>query len=264
MQRTQGELYLLVKDLWTKSRFSREISSRYAAYGELLDKDTIAFLLVDELGRNTFSLTRIVDLKPGVDATVVGAVQSVSEVRTFRKKNGTVGKVLNLEISDGSGVCRLVLWNEDIELVKGKSIAVGTRVRVINGYTKDSYGGVELNLGKWGLLEVEAVAEPVPVVVCDDVLCGVLLSREATKAFFKDDGEFGFVTTITVRTADGQLMPVTLWDACVKAVQGIGLGETVTLQRVERRSVNGAVEWHVQGGGSVVRAGSGGEVGKGV
>jgi hypothetical protein len=253
MQRTQGELYLLVKDLWSKAQFSREISKRFASYGELLDKDTIAYLIVDELGRNSFSLTQITDLKPDADATVVASVKSISDVKTFRKKNGTVGKVLNMEVSDGSGVCRLVLWNDDIELVKGKGIKVGTKVRVINGYTKTSYGGVELNLGKWGMLEVEASTEPCPETGSELVLCGVLQSREATKAFFKDNGEFGFVTTITVKTSDGQIMPVTLWDSCVKAVQGIGLGETVKLQRVERRSVNGSMEWHVQDEGAIQR-----------
>lgn len=254
MQRSQGELYPLVKDLWTKARFSREISKRYHDYGELLDKDTIAFLLVDELGRNSFSLTTIADLKPDCDATVVATVQGISEVKTFRKKNGTVGKVVNLDIRDGSGACRLVLWNEDIELIKVKGIAAGTRVRVVNGYTKASFGGLELNLGKWGLLEVEAPGEASVVCESEAVLYGVLQSREATKAFFKDNGEFGFVTTITVRTSDGRTLPVTLWDACVKAAQDLKIGEAVELQKVVRKAANGSVELHLEGAGSIHRA----------
>jgi hypothetical protein len=113
------------------------------------------------------------------------------------------------------------------------------------------------------MLDVDVSAGPAPSLVCDEVLCGVLQSRESTKAFFKDNGEFGFVTTITVKTVDGRLLPVTLWDACVKAVQGIGVGEAVTLQKVVRKSVNGSVEWHVQGEGSVQRADSRVDSGKG-
>jgi len=253
MQRTQGDLYPLVKDLRTKAQFTREISKRYRAYGELLDKDTIAFLLVDELGRNSFSLTAIAALKSGMDATVVATVQAVSEVKTFRKKNGTVGKVLNLDIMDDSGGCRLALWNQDIELVKSREIAVGTRIRVINGYTKDGFGGVELNLGKWGMLDVEPDAGLVSIKEgTDQVLSGVLQSRDATKAFFKDNGDFGFVTTISVKTAGGEVFPVTLWDASVKAIQGIRLGEAITLQNVSRKTVNGAVEWHLNGDGRVL------------
>ncbi len=244
MQRTQGDLYPLVKDLRTKAQFTREISKRYQAYGELLDKDTIAFLLVDELGRNSFSLTPISRLAAGMDATVVAMVGGVAEVKTFRKKNGTVGKVLNLDIADESGGCRLALWNKDIELVKSKGISVGTRIRVINGYTKDSYGCAELNLGKWGMLEVEPMAEQTSDSSIDQVLSGVLVSREATRAFFKENGEIGFVTSITVKTTSGEILPVTLRDASVKSIQGIKLGESIALQRGPNAIKNGTDEWH--------------------
>lgn len=244
MQRTQGDLYPLVKDLRTKAQFTREISKRYQAYGELLDKDTIAFLLVDELARNSFSLTPISRLAAGMDATVVATVKGVAEVKTFRKKNGTVGKILNLDIADESGGCRLALWNKDIELVKCKGISVGTRIRVINGYTKDSYGCAELNLGKWGMLEVEPMAEQTSDSSIDQVLSGVLVSREATRAFFKENGEIGFVTSITIKTTSGEILPVTLRDASVKSIQGIKLGESIALQRGPNATNNGADEWH--------------------
>ncbi len=253
MQRTQDELYALVKDLKTKTQFTKEITRRYKTYGELLDKDTIAFLLVDELGRNTFSLTSIACLKADMDATVVATVQAVPEVKTFRKKNGTVGKVLNLEIGDTSGRCRLVLWNEDIELVKSKNMTVGTHIRIINGYTKAAYSGLELNLGKWGMLDVEHPETHAPPAQ-DSVsssLSGILQSREATKAFFKDNGDFGFVTTITIQTPEGGTQPVTLWDASVKAIQDIKIGEAIVLHHVEKKTMNGTDQWHLNGAGSI-------------
>lgn len=253
MQRTQDELYTLVKDLKTKAQFTKEITKRSKAYGELLDKDTIAFLIVDELGRNTFSLTSIAALTSGTDATVLATIRTISDVKTFRKKNGTTGKVLNLDISDETGHCRLVLWNEDIELVKAKDITTGTRIRIINGYTKASYTGLELNLGKWGMLDVEppqtTPAPPPQTATCS--LAGILQSREATKAFFKDNGDFGFVTTITIKTPDGGTQPVTLWDASVKAIQDITLGDTIVLHDIEKKTENGTDHWHLNGTGRI-------------
>ena len=253
MQRTQDELYTLVKDLKTKAQFTKEITKRYKTYGELLDKDTIAFLLADELGRNTFSLTSIAGLTADKDATVVATVQGISEVKTFRKKNGTVGKVLNLEISDASGRCRLVLWNEDIELVKSRDITIGTCIRIINGYTKTSYTGLELNLGKWGMLDVEppethAPSHQIPPPIRLLVSCR---AARPPRRFFKDNGDFGFVTTIIIKTPDGGTQPVTLWDASVKAIQDIKLGETIVLHHVEKKTMNGTDQWHLNGAGSI-------------
>jgi replication factor A1 len=256
MQRSQDTLYPLIADLRTKAQFTKEITKRYKTYGELLDKDTIALLLVDELGRNTFSLTKINDLKPDTDATVTATVHNISDVKTFRKKNGTTGKVLNLDITDDTGTCHLVLWNDDIQQVKSKDIKPGTHIRIINGYTKTSYTGLELNLGKWGMLDIDDTPTQPPPATTDSTnhsLSGILHSRETTKAFFKDNGDFGFVTTINIQTSDGTTQPVTLWDASVKAIQDIHLGEAITLRRVEKKTVNGTNEWHLNDAGSVER-----------
>ena len=156
MHKTKTELIELIADLKTKKDFEKEIKKRYKNYGELIDQDTIAFLIVDELGRNKQSITKIVDLAPDGDYTVVGKVLSISDSKTFKRKNGTPGKVINLEITDETASCRFVLWNGDIDQIKNKEIQPGTIVKIINGYTKLGYtGGMEINLGRWGLLEVE-------------------------------------------------------------------------------------------------------------
>ena len=96
-----------------------------------------------------------------------------------------------------------MLWNGDIDHIKNKEIQPGTIVKIINGYTKLGYtGGMEINLGRWGLLEVEPTDIPSQMEQskCNgDEISGILLEKEATKAFFKDNGEFGFVTTITIK-----------------------------------------------------------------
>ena len=72
MHKTKTELIELIADLKTKKDFEKEIKTRYKNYDELIDQDTIALLIVDELGRNKQSITKIVDLAPDGDYTVVG------------------------------------------------------------------------------------------------------------------------------------------------------------------------------------------------
>jgi replication factor A1 len=254
MHKTKTELYELIGDLRTKKDFEKEIRSRVRQYGSLVDEDTAALLLVDELGRNKHSITKITELEPEKDYTVVGRVVSISDLKTFKRKNGTAGKVINLEISDGTGTCRLVLWNDDINQIKNKEIQIGTTVKIVNGYTKTGYtGGLEINLGRWGLLDIE----PVEVSclketssVYPDEITGVLICKEATRAFFKDDGEFGFVTTVTI-DQDGQEKHVTLWDRCVKEIQQFRPGDHIILKHVTTKQSNGKKEYHVNGDGII-------------
>jgi replication factor A1 len=254
MHKTKTELIELIADLTTKKDFEKKIKKRYKNYDELIDQDTIALLIVDELGRNKLSITKIIDLAPDGDYTVVGKVQNISDSKTFKRKNGTPGKVINLEISDDTGACRLVLWNGDTDHIKNKEIQLGTIVKIINGYTKLGYtGGMEINLGRWGLLEVaptDITSQKEQPKYNADEITGVLIQKESTKAFFKDNGEFGFVTTITIKDHDTK-KEITLWDQCVKDIQAYKIGETITLKNITKKYGNGKTEFHVTENSSI-------------
>ena len=254
MHKTKTELLELIADIKPKKEFEKEINSLYKIYDELIDKDTIAFILVDKLGRNTQSITKIVDLIPDGDYTVVGRVLSISDSKTFKRKNGSPGKVINLDITDETASCRLVLWNGDIDAIKNKEIQQGTWIKIINGYTKTGYtGGMEIHLGRWGLLEVkptDASSQSDPQTDLCHEISGVLVLKEPTKAFFKDDGEFGFVTTITMKEHNIK-KELILWNRNVKEIQTCHIGDTITLKNVTRKWCNGKTEFHVSQDGSV-------------
>ena len=251
MHKTKPELLELIADVQSKKEFEKEINRRYKIYDELIDKDTIAFLIVDELGRNTQSFTKIADLAPNGDYSVVGRVLSTSDSKTFKRKNGSPGKVVNLEITDETGTCRLVLWNGDIDSIKNKEIHQGTLIKIINGYTKAGYtGGMEIHLGRWGLLEVLPTDGSSQAQQQSDDITGVLLLKEPTKAFFRDDGEFGFVTTITIKEQNVK-KELILWDRNVKDIQTCHIGDTIVLRNVTKKWSNGKTEFHVTRDNSV-------------
>jgi len=253
MHKTKTELLELIADIKSKKEFEKEINRKYKIYDELIDKDTITFLIVDELGRNTQSITKIADLAPNGDYTVVGRVLSISDSKTFKRKNGSSGKVINLEITDETATCPLVLWNGDIDSIKNKEIQQGTWIKIINGYTKTGYtGGIEIHLGRWGLLEVEPIdaSQMHQRKNLSDEITGVLILKEPTKAFFKDDGEFGFVTTITIKEHNIK-KELILWDRNVKDIQTCHIGEMITLKNVTKKWTNGKTEFHVTQNGSI-------------
>jgi len=257
MHKTKDQLYETIADLKTKDEFEKEIKKRFKDFDGLIDEDTIALLIVDELGRNKQTISKIAELKRDEDCTVVGAVTDIRESRKFTRKNGSSGTVANLELSDETGYCRLVLWNDDVKLVKNKTIQKGTTLKVINGYVKDGFNGLELNVGRWSLIEIEPEdASPVgnkKLNIPDREVQGALVEIKPTNAFFKDDGEIGFVTKIKIKDKD-TVRSLTLWDEKVKEIQKYKIGDNIRINNFDERNSNGKTELHVNGRSTIQRS----------
>lgn len=256
MHKTKEQLYEYIKDLKTQEEFEHELQVRYREYDGLLDEPTIALLVVDELGRNKQTISKIADLKSDMKSTVFGEIINFYESRHFTRKNGSPGRVINLELADETGMCRLVLWNKDVELVRNKTVQKGTRVKVVNGYVKNGFNGLELNVGRWSLLEIEP--EDMPMVAKEKlangmVIKGTLVNREPTRVFFKETGEVGFVTTIKISGEKSLVRSLTVWDEKVKELQGFKVGDIIEIERVNRRNSQENTELHVNGRSTIKR-----------
>ena len=245
MHKTKEQLYSLIKDIKTKDEFKKDIAELQKEYDGLFDDDTAALLIVDELGRNKENILKISNLEHGIDCTVFGKITSINNSRNFNRKNGTTGKVINLELSDETGKCGLALWDKDVQLVTSKKIQIGTNIKIINGYIKDGFRGIEINAGRWGLIEIEP--DHMPELEKEDletILKGKLLKIEPTKAFFKDNGEFGFVSNIKIETSSGGKQ-ITIWGEKVKEIQKLKVGNEIEISNFDIKQNNGGEEVHL-------------------
>ncbi len=257
MVQSKQELYTLIADCMTWEGFEEQIRSQYKQYGELFDEDTIALLIVDELGRNTKSTLSISDLHPGLECSIIGTITSIEPLGTFKRKNGNIGRYVRLTIADDTGSSILILWNEDTSLVESKTITIGTTVKIINGYTKKGYHDVEIHIGQWSVIEpltdlsgdktkTTHTTQSVP----ESMICGRIRTIEPTRVFFKDDGTYGFVTTLSLRTSEGT-KELTVWDDQVKHLQHFQIDDQISLSHVDVRTKDGVVEYHVNGKASI-------------
>jgi len=249
MQKTKDQLYDLIKDLKTKDEFEKEIKIKSKEYEDLIDENIIAVLIVDELGRNTQNISKISSLKPKSESTIIGKIKNINQSRKFNRKNGTTGKVVNLEIEDDTGCCGLVLWDKDVELVKNKKIKIGSNVKVINGYIKDGFNGLEINIGRWGFIELEP-KECKNLIIKEEKEIektktrGKIVNIETTRPFFKDDGEFGFVTKINLEIKN-KVKQITIWDEKVKEIQKFKKGDIIEIDNIDIKQRNGLKQYHL-------------------
>ena len=254
MHKIKDQLYEQVKDIKTKKEFEEEIKKKQEEYDDLLDENAVALLIVDELGRNKQNISKINDLQEGVECTVFGRITSIGESRSFNRKNGSNGRVVNLELADETGTCKLVLWDKDVDLVKNKTIKKGTNVKIVNGYIKNGFTGIELNAGRYGLIEVEPENMPVfeekTNVAPIEKIRGTIVEKEPTRSFFKDNGEIGFVTNIKIRNEKG-IQQITVWDEKVKEIQKFKPGDTIDISNIDIRKKNNVTEMHINGRGVI-------------
>ncbi len=147
------EFHELLDDLYDREEFLDMIDAKRVEYGGLFNDELLAYLIAAENGRTTGNETDIADIVPGDSATVKGKVIDLGQLRTFKRGTGE-GKVRNVRIDDGTGSVKLVLWDDETNMV-GKDIVIGTELTIVNGTVQDRGYGLQISPGKWGLLELD-------------------------------------------------------------------------------------------------------------
>lgn len=92
----------------------------------------------------------IKDLRDGMRTVEVeGEVVEVSSPREVSLRTGGQARVADAVLRDESGSIKLSLWDNQID-----AVAKGARVKVTNGYINTFRGERQLNVGRYGKLEV--------------------------------------------------------------------------------------------------------------
>ena len=79
---------------------------------------------------------------------VYGMVIKISEIRNFIKKDKTTGKVASFVLADETGSVRVVLWNDETDVIE--KFKIGSIIEV-SGYTRESMNKKpEIALGRSG------------------------------------------------------------------------------------------------------------------
>ncbi|MBI2075658.1 MAG: DUF2240 family protein [Candidatus Aenigmarchaeota archaeon] len=129
-----------------------KIIDKQAELSGMISEEGAAYIVAKELG---VSLTRkqerlkIENVVPGMqNADVVGKIIRAFPVKEFSTEKAK-GRVRNIIVGDETGTARLSLWNDEIEKFNFND---GDVVR-IRGFVRESLGGPEIRLGRYGLVQ---------------------------------------------------------------------------------------------------------------
>ena len=86
------------------------------------------------------------------DVDIVCKVLRIFGLREFERSDGNTGKVVNLLVSDETGVARVTLWDENTDIVDG--IKEGDILEVTRGYVKVRNEMADVNVGRYSTVNI--------------------------------------------------------------------------------------------------------------
>ena len=248
MEEELEEIYNQLADQVSALDFLSRVDEKVALMAGLCDRRTAAMLVARDLGA-TEVLTKIGSIRPEMgNVTFTGRVITVSEIREFKRSDGTPGKVANLTLADETGTVRVALWDETTELIKSGDLKVDQCLK-ISGLTKEGYAGTEVSLGRNGNIEeVDLDIKPnkVPYKINEikrDMgevnLVALIVDLGEQREFLRKDGGKGQVRTVLLGDETGKIS-LTLWNE--QAMMPLEKGETIEVLNGTSRERYGSVE----------------------
>jgi ssDNA-binding replication factor A large subunit len=247
----------LVSDLMSMDEFEDKISKYNEKFSGLIEKEVLAHLIVDELGRNISIFKSLSELKAGSRASLFVSVAE-PEPNIFQKRKGSgssnlssalnTAKAAEVYISDRTGRARLLLWDPGhVDLVTQNILRSGVKLKLVNArISKSSYGpGIDITLEGYDSLviapkdfpdddeflngmkfsDIDTIIEDGPVNIM-----GTISNKSQLRTFNRKDKNRtpGMVMNLEVYDGTGT-MKLTLWDHHAKSAEKYNVGDNLKI-----------------------------------
>ncbi|MDI9395325.1 MAG: OB-fold nucleic acid binding domain-containing protein [Euryarchaeota archaeon] len=199
--------------------------------------------------------TPIEDIKADMNnINVSGRVLDISEVRTFEKKDGSVGRVGNILLGDSTGKIRLTIWDEKTDFLE--EIDFDETVEVLNAYSRENTFSqqVELSLGARGIIQRSEKKVDYREKFTDiaEISPGESYSVQGNvseigelREFEKEDGTGNVLANLQLKDETGSIR-VTLWGEQAYVIEDLDIdSEIQIIDAYARYGLNEEIELSV-------------------
>jgi hypothetical protein len=151
------------KTCLSEEEINLRIKTKLDQLAGLISKDGAAHIVANELQVNAFEeftgKVKLNKMMPGMRSLeVLGKVIDVYDVKEFSTAKGS-GKVGSFLMGDETGISRVTLWHAQTDKIS--TLKKGDVVKVINAYSRENNGRVEIHLNDKSELSVNPPGETV-------------------------------------------------------------------------------------------------------
>jgi replication factor A1 len=259
------EIYEKVKDKISQEEFLEKLEAMKKEYedvsfmGDLDIANMIVGTFNDEKNENIseneeYIMDKISKLETGAqNLNVVGRVMGISNPKKFVSRKGKAGKLCNIKLADDTEEIRVVLWTENIKLIK--KVKEGDVIQINKVEVKDGYRSKELHLQPRSTLNIldeenyhdfpkyEEVISNIDEISPDEEvnIIGRIIRIPPVRTFDRN-GKDGQVTSLELQDATGKIS-YTLWNKDVELVEDLELkeGDSVKILSAQPKERNGDI-----------------------
>ena len=129
-----------IRSGYTRTGLSGDVEVHVGRRGRIIVNPAVS----EPMAELKVTRTKISEIKEGMrEVETEGVVSGVSNVRTFSRADGSVGRVATVFLRDETGEIRVSLWNEKTEGLN--AIQKGSAISIAGAYVRPGFnGGVEL------------------------------------------------------------------------------------------------------------------------
>jgi replication factor A1 len=139
----------------SKEEIEKRITEKRKELSNLISEEGAAHIIAKEFGINLIKrkihTLKIKNIISGMrNVNIVARVLNKTDIYNFKRSDGTEGKVASLHIGDETGVIRVVLWDDETDIIP--KLERNDIIRINNAYTRENLDNVEVMLGKRGTI----------------------------------------------------------------------------------------------------------------
>jgi len=186
--------------------------------------------------KEEYAMDKISKLESGAqNLSVVGRVMGISNPKNFKSRKGKAGKLCNMKLADDTGEIRVVLWTENIKLLK--KVKEGDIIQINKVEVKDGYRDKEIHLQPRSTIEnldsddyptfpeYSEIITPIDEISPEaEVNIIARIRRVPSVRTYQRNGKEGQVASLELQDGTGKIS-YTLWNRDVDLIEDLELNE---------------------------------------
>ncbi|MDR2966321.1 MAG: replication protein A [Methanobacteriaceae archaeon] len=186
--------------------------------------------------RKDLVMDKISKLESGAqNLSVIGRVMGISNPKNFKSRKGKAGKLCNMKLADDTGEIRVVLWTENIKLLK--KVKEGDIIQINKVEVKDGYRDKEIHLQPRSTIEnldatdfpnfpeYSEIISPINEISPDSEANIIArIRRIPSIRTYQRNGKEGQVASLELQDGTGKIS-YTLWNRDVDLIEDLQLNE---------------------------------------